>query len=164
MHTLYFDDFSVGQTFTTRSATLTEGEVVDFALKYDPQPMHLDKHAATQGMFGGLIASGIQSLALSLRLFIDLGLTIKSNIVGPGIDELRLVAPVRPGDTIHSVVEVVETRPSSSRPDRGSIRIAFTTRNQDGDVVMTYTSSMILRRRSDDETAARPANARLAND
>ncbi|MBT5108328.1 MAG: MaoC family dehydratase [Rhodospirillaceae bacterium] len=146
MHTLYFDDFSLGQTFTTRSATLTEGEVVDFALKYDPQPMHLDKHASSQGMFGGLIASGIQSLALSLRLFIDLGLTMKSNIVGPGIDELRWLAPVRPGDTIHSIVEVVETRISKSKPDRGSIRLSFSTRNQDGDVVMTYTSSMILRR------------------
>ena len=146
MHTLYFEDFSLGQTFTTRSATLTEGEVVDFALKYDPQPMHLDKHAASQGVFGGLIASGIQSLALSLRLFIDLGLTIKSNIVGPGIDELRWLAPVRPGDTIHSIVEVVETRISKSKPDRGSIRLSFSTRNQDGDVVMTYTSSMILRR------------------
>jgi acyl dehydratase len=149
MHTLYFEDFSLGQTFTTRSATLTEGEVVDFALKYDPQPMHLDKHAASQGVFGGLIASGIQSLALSLRLFIDLGLTIKSNIVGPGIDELRWVAPVRPGDTIYSIVEVVETRPSKSKQDRGSIRLSFSTRNQDGDVVMTYTSSMILWRRPD---------------
>ena len=149
MHTLYFEDFSLGQTFTTRSATLTEGEVVDFALKYDPQPMHLDKHAASQGVFGGLIASGIQSLALSLRLFIDLGLTMKSNIVGPGIDELRWLAPVRPGDTIHSIVEVVETRISKSKPDRGSIRLSFSTRNQDGDVVMTYTSSMILWRRPD---------------
>ena len=151
MHTRYFEDFTVGQTFTTRSATLTEGEVVDFALKYDPQPMHVDKHAASEGMFGGLISSGFQTLALSFRLYIDLGLTMKSNIIGPGVDELRWLAPVRPGDTIRSVIEVVETRPSTSKPDRGSVRISFSTRNQDGDVVMTYISTMILRRRPDGE-------------
>jgi acyl dehydratase len=152
MYTRYFEDFTVGQTFTTRSATLTEGEVVDFALKYDPQPMHVDKHAASEGMFGGLISSGFQTLALSFRLYIDLGLTMKSNIVGPGVDELRWLAPVRPGDTIRSIIEVVETRPSTSKPDRGSVRISFSTRNQDGDVVMTYISTMILRRRPHGET------------
>ncbi|MBL4720320.1 MAG: MaoC family dehydratase [Alphaproteobacteria bacterium] len=150
MHTLYFEDFFVGQTFITRAGTMSAGDISDFALKYDPQPMHIDAHSAAEGMFGGIIASGLHSFAFSLRLFLDLGLTMKSNIVGPGVDELRWIAPVYPGDTIHSVVEIVESKPSRSKPDRGSIRLKFITRNQHDDVVMTYTSGMILRRRPAD--------------
>jgi len=147
MHTLYFEDFSVGQTFTTRAGTLSAGDVSDFALKYDPQPIHVDAHEAEKGMFGGIIASGLHTFAFSLRLFIDLGLTMKSNIVGPGVDALRWVAPVRPGDTIHSIVEVESLTPSKSKQDRGTVRLNFTTRNQNDEIVMTYTSIMILRKR-----------------
>jgi acyl dehydratase len=150
MHTLYFEDFSVGQTFTTRAGTLSAGDVSDFALKYDPQPIHVDAHGAEQGMFGGIIASGLHTFSFSLRLFIDLGLTMKSNIVGPGVDELRWVAPVRPGDTIHSIVKVESLTPSKSKPDRGTLRLNFTTYNQHNEIVMTYTSIMILRKRPGD--------------
>ena len=98
MHTRWFEEFTVGETFESRGATLTESQIVDFALTYDPQRMHVNAAAAADGMFGGLIASGFQTLALGFRLFFDLGLIERSNIVGPGMDEVRWLAPVRPGD------------------------------------------------------------------
>ncbi len=99
MHTRWFEEFAVGDTLTTRGATLTESQIVDFALTYDPQQMHINKAAAEAGMFGGLIASGFQTLALSFRLFLETGVIERSNIVGPGLDEVRWLAPVKPGDT-----------------------------------------------------------------
>lgn len=147
MHTRWFEDFAVGDHFESRGASLTESQIVDFALAYDPQAMHVDIAAAQEGPFGGLIASGFQTLALSFRLFFDLGLLNRSNIVGPGLDEVRWLAPVRPGDTIRTVVEVLETRLSSSRPDRGTVRLGFTVLNQGGERVLTYQALTILRRR-----------------
>jgi len=146
MHTRWFEDFRVGDRFESRGASLTEAQIVDFALAYDPQHMHVDIAAAKSGPFGGLIASGFQTLALSFRLFYDLGLLNRSNIVGPGLDEVRWIAPVRPGDTIRTVVEVLEVRPSRSRPDRGSVRLGFTVLNQRGETVLTYQAMTILRR------------------
>lgn len=147
MHTRWFEDFHVGDRFESRGASLTESQIVDFALAYDPQHMHVDIASATAGPFGGLIASGFQTLALSFRLFYDLGLLDRSNIVGPGMDEVRWVAPVRPGDTIRTVAEVLDVRPSRSRPDRGSVRFGFTVLNQKGETVLTYQAMTILRRR-----------------
>ncbi len=147
MHTKWFEEFQVGDRFESRGVTLTESQIVDFALTYDPQQMHVNAAAAADGMFGGLIASGFQTLALSFRLFFDLGLVEKSNIVGPGMDEVRWLAPVRPGDTLTSVVEVLEARESSSRPDRGTVRFGFTVANQRGETVLTYQALTIIRRR-----------------
>lgn len=147
MHTRWFEDFHVGDRFESRGASLTESQIVDFALAYDPQHMHVDIASAESGPFGGLIASGFQTLALSFRLFYDLGLLHRSNIVGPGLDEVRWIAPVRPGDTIRTVVEVLEARPSRSRPDRGSVRLGFTVLNQKGETVLTYQAMTILRRK-----------------
>ncbi len=147
MHTRWFEEFTVGDRFTTRGATLTESRIVDFALTYDPQQMHINRAAAEAGMFGGLIASGFQTLALSFRLFLDLGLIERSNIVGPGLDEVRWLAPVRPGDTLVCVIEVLEARASRSKPDRGSVRFGITAGNQDGVTVLTYQAMTILRNR-----------------
>lgn len=147
MHTRWFEEFSVGDRFESRGATLTESQIVDFALTYDPQQMHVNATAASDGMFGGLIASGFQTLALSFRLFFDLGLVEKSNIVGPGLDEVRWLAPVRPGDTLMSVVEVLEARESRSRGDRGTVRFGFAVQNQRGETVLTYQALTIIRRR-----------------
>ena len=149
MHTRWFEEFNVGDRFEARGATLTESQIVDFALTYDPQPMHVDAAAAGAGPFAGLIASGFQTLALSFRLFYDLGLTVGSNIVGPGLDEVRWTAPVKPGDTIRSVVEVIEARESRSRPDRGTVRFLLTVRNQRDEVAMTYQAITIIRKRPD---------------
>ena len=147
MHTRWFEEFRVGETFTTRGATLTESQIVDFALTYDPQQMHINRAAAEAGRFGGLIASGFQTLALSFRLFLDLGLIERSNIAGPGLDEVRWLAPVRPGDTVISVIEVLEARASRSKPDRGNVRFAIAAGNQDDVTVLTYQVLSILRKR-----------------
>jgi acyl dehydratase len=147
MHTRWFEEFHVGDKFATRGVTLTESQIVDFALTYDPQHMHVDAMAAEAGPFGGLIASGFQTLALSFRLFYDLGLVVESNIVGPGMDEVRWTAPVKPGDTIRTAVEVIEARESSSKPDRGTIRFQFTVLNQRDETVMIYKAITIIRKR-----------------
>lgn len=148
MHTRWFEDFQVGDRFESRGASLTESQIVDFALAYDPQHMHVDIASAAAGPFGGLIASGFQTLALSFRLFYDLGLLNRSNIVGPGLDEVRWVAPVRPGDTIRTIVEVLETRESRSRHDRGSVRLGFSVLNQRDETVLTYQAMTILRKKA----------------
>ncbi len=153
MHTRWFEDFTVGDRFESRSASLTESQIIDFALSYDPQHMHVSIADAATGPFRGLIASGFQTLALSFRLFYDLGLLNRSNIAGPGLDEVRWLVPVRPGDTIRTIVDVLETRPSRSRADRGSVRLGFKVLNQDGDTVITYQAMTILRRRPTANTA-----------
>ena len=148
MNTHYLDDLTPGQTFRTNGATLTEGEIIGFALKYDPQPFHLDVVEAAKSPYGGLIASGFQSLSLCFRLFIQSGVFLESSIGSPGIDELRWLAPVRPGDTLHSEVEVLELRPSTSRPDRGIARLKYLARNQHGDAVLSFIVNHLLKCRA----------------
>ena len=113
MDTRFLDDLNPGDRFTSPGITLTEAEIIDFALRYDPQSFHLDAVAAAESPYGGLIASGFQSLALCFRLFIQSGILAESSMGSPGIDELRWLAPVRPGDTLHTEVDVLEVRPSS---------------------------------------------------
>lgn len=151
MHTHWFEDFRAGERFVTRGMSLTEAQIVDFAQAYDPQAMHVNIAAAEAGPFGGLIASGFQTLSLSFRLFLDLGLIERSNIIGAGLDEVRWLAPVRPGDTLTTTIEVLETRESRSKPDRGTLRLALSARNQRGEVVLTYQALPILRKRPADE-------------
>ncbi|NQV98415.1 MAG: MaoC family dehydratase [Rhodospirillales bacterium] len=149
MHTRYLDDFKVGDRFESRSASLTEAQIMDFALTWDPQPFHIDKQAALKGAFGGIIASGFQTQALAFRLFYDLGLIAKSNIIGLGVDEARWPAPVRPDDALRNIVEVLEVKPSSSKPDRGVLKLGHTVVNQDDVTVMTFTTIKILKRHAD---------------
>ena len=115
MDTRFLDDLAAGQTFTTNGVTLTEGDIIDFAWRYDPQPFHLDVGAATRSPYGGLIASGFQSLALCFRLFIQTGVFLESSIGSPGIDELRWLVPVRPGDTVQATVTVKSVDPAKAR-------------------------------------------------
>ncbi|MGO1118397.1 MaoC family dehydratase [Rhodovibrionaceae bacterium A322] len=142
----FFDDFEVGQVFTTRGATLTEAQILDFAWTYDPQPFHLDKVAAEDWGYGGLIASGFQTLAVGFRLFYQEKIINACSLGSPGLDELRWLKPVRPGDTLHVVVEVLELRASRSKPDRGIAVLAYETRTQSGDAVLTYRCTHIFRR------------------
>lgn len=144
----YLDDFTLGECFSTPAVTLTESGIIDFALKYDPQPFHLDANAAGESLFGGLIASGFQTLALSFRLFIQSGILERCSMGSPGIDELRWQAPVRPGDTLQTLVEVVAVTPSRSKPDRGILRLQYRVRNQHNDVVLSYIINHFLARRS----------------
>ena len=149
---LFFEDFTVGRVFRSPGCTLTESEIVSFALTYDPQPFHMDKEAARDTPFGGLIASGFQTLALGFRLFYQTGAIAGCSLGGSGVDELRWTAPVRPGDTLRVEVEVVEQQPSRSRPDRGRVRMAYRLLNQQGDCVATWIANHILAKR--DQTIA----------
>ena len=149
MHTFFLDSLSPTQHFTTPGVTLTEAEIIDFAWRYDPQPFHLDVNAAAESPYGGLIASGFQTLALCFRLFIQSGVFAESSIGSPGIDELRWLAPVRPGDTLHGEIEVLEVKPSSSKPDRGIARLLYVAVNQHGETVLSFIVMHMLKRRPD---------------
>lgn len=144
---LYFEDFTVGREFRTDGATVTESQILDFALAFDPQPFHMDLEAAKQSMFGGLIASGFHSMALSFRLFAQTRALAACSLGSPGVDELRWLKPVRPGDTLRATVQVVEQRPSGSKPDRGIIRLHWTALNQRSEPVLTMTSMQLVKRR-----------------
>jgi acyl dehydratase len=142
----YFDDFKVGERFRSQGVTLTEADIISFALAYDPQPFHVDLQAAAKSPFGGLIASGMQTLALGWRMFLYEGLFTSCSLGSPGIDELRWTAPVRPGDTLYTEAQVLEMRPSSSKPDRGTLRMAYRIVNQREEAVLTMTILHILRK------------------
>lgn len=146
MDTRYLDDLQPGQIFRTPGITLTESDIIDFAWRYDPQAFHLDTHAASLSPYGGLIASGFQTLALCFRLFIQSGVLAKSSLGSPGIDELRWLAPVRPGDTLHCEVEVLEIRPSRSKPDRGIARLRYQAVTQRPEIVLSFIVNHLLRR------------------
>ncbi|HYH18578.1 MAG TPA: MaoC family dehydratase [Azospirillum sp.] len=142
-----FEDFHVGDVIETEGVTVTDSQIIDFALRFDPQPFHIDAEAAGQGAFGGLIASGFHTLSLSFRLFRDTGVLTGTSLGSSGGDELRWLRPVRPGDTLRVRVEVMEASPSK-RADRGNVRLAYTTLNQRGEEVMTATFRHIIARRT----------------
>ena len=144
---LYCADFTVGREFRTDGATLTESQILDFALAFDPQPFHMDVEAAKQSMFGSLIASGFHTMALTFRLFAQTRALAACSLGSPGVDELRWLRPVRPGDTLRATVQVVEQRPSGSMPDRGIIRLHWTALNQRSEPVLTMTSMQLVKRR-----------------
>ena len=143
----YLEEFAVGDRMTTADAVITEEMIVDFARTYDPQPFHIDASAAKESIYGGIIASGFQTLALGFRLVWDAGLFAGTSMGSPGFDELRWLKPVRPGDRLRVECEVKEARPSSSKPDRGIVRIAYRYLNQHDEAVLTFTSMHLIRRR-----------------
>ena len=143
-----FDDFEVGQTFVSPGITISESQILDFALAYDPQPFHLDREAAADSPYGGLIASGFHTLAIGFRAFLDAGVINDCSLGSPGMDELRWLKPVRPGDTLHTEAEVTALRASASKPDRGVLTMAYEVKTQSGEVVMTFACTHILRRRT----------------
>ena len=135
-----FEDFEPGQLYELGSKVVSEDEIVAFARQFDPQPFHLDPEAAKDSVFGGLIASGWHTGAMWMRLYVDSLLDGAASMGSPGIEELRWLAPVRPGDTLHGRLTVLETTPSESRPDRGTVRIRGEMVNQDGVTVMSMVS------------------------
>lgn len=143
----YFDDFTVGDVYKGRSATLTEALIIDFALTYDPQSFHIDVNAAAESHFGGLIASGFQTMGLCFRLLVQQGIFEACSLGGPAIDEVRFLAPVRPGDTLRSELEIIEHKASSSKPDLGVIRYYVRGFNQHGDEVISFIVTHMLKRR-----------------
>lgn len=143
----YFDDLKPGFRIETEPVPVTEEEIMAFARQWDPQAFHLDAEAAQKGPYGGLIASGWQTVLIMFRRFLDLGLIRESSMGSPGVDELRWYRPVRPGDKLRMVAEVIESRPSKSKPDRGIIRMRQSAMNQDGEEVASMIGMLLLRRR-----------------
>jgi acyl dehydratase len=147
MTTLYFEDFKVGDRFESPGATVTESQIIEFAMHYDSQPFHMNVEAAKNSIYGGLIASGIHTIAVTFRLFLMTGILADSNLGSPGFDELRWLRPVRPGDTLRAVGEVLEIIPSASKPDRGIIRFRYAALNQRNEEVLTVVGNQIIRKR-----------------
>ena len=143
----YFEDFRVGERFVSGGTTVTEAGIIEFARQWDPQPFHIDAEFAKTWTFGGLIASGVHTLAVTLKLWIEQGVFRACSLGAAGIGGVRFVKPVRPGDTLRVVTDVVELRPSASRPDRGIARIRQVTVNQRDEAVMEQETTVFLKRR-----------------
>jgi acyl dehydratase len=143
----YFEDFAVGLALASAAVAVTEDMILGFARAYDPQPFHVDPAAARDSIYGGLIASGFHTLALGFRLVLDTGIFDGTSMGSPGFDELRWLKPVRPGDTLRVALAVVEARPSSSKPDRGLVRIDYRYLNQENAAVLTFRGMHLIRRR-----------------
>ena len=134
--TIYFEDFVPGRVFELGAIEVSADEIIEFATKYDPQPFHIDPEAAEQSPFGGLIASGWHTCALYMRLLFDGILHDSSSQGSPGMDELRWLAPVRPGDRLSAASIVEEANPSTTKPNRGTVILRSEMTNQDGVVVL----------------------------
>ena len=133
----WFDDYPVGEVAEFGDHEVTEDEIVGFAARYDPQPFHVDAQAARESIYGGLIASGWMTAACAMRMLVDHYISPRSSMGSPGIDQLRWLKPVRPGDRLRMRITVLESRRSQSKPDRGMIRFRQEVLNQDAVVVMT---------------------------
>ena len=145
---VYWEDLRVGDSRQLGSHTFTREEIIDFARQFDPQPFHLDDEAARHSPFGQLVASGWHTTAICMRLVVDgFGAEGMASMGSPGVDEIRWLRPVRPGDTISLRTELIELTPSRSKPDRGSVRIRYELRNQHGELVMTMIGIGIFGRR-----------------
>lgn len=141
-----FDTLAPGDELDLGSRRITEAEIVAFARDFDPQPFHLDPDAAESSIFGGIIASGWHTCALTMRLLVDGFLSHAASMGSPGVEQIRWLRPVRPDDTLAARIRVLEKRPSQSKPDRGSIRTLTEVTNQAGELVMTMESFVLMGR------------------
>jgi acyl dehydratase len=142
----WFDDLAVGMRFKSQEKLVTSEEIKRFASEYDPQPFHLDEAAAKLTPLKGLAASGWHTAAIAMRLALETRPFGPHPLLGIGVDELRWLAPVRPGDKLHLEGEVLELKPSQTKP-QGIVRVKWTAFNQLGDAVYTFTSINIVPRR-----------------
>jgi acyl dehydratase len=143
----YLEDFTVGQVFNTGRLRVDKEQIVAFATEYDPQPFHLDEEAARKSPFRGLAASGWHTAGMTMRLMVGGEFKPAGGILGVGFDELSWPRPVRPGDELHAKSEVLDVRPSKSKPDRGLLRVRTTTLNQNDEPVMMFTGNLLVPRR-----------------
>ena len=143
----YFEDFRVGDAFDLGNTTVTEEEIVTFGQRYDPQPFHVSPELAQKSLFGGLIASGLQTMALFMRLFVDVILNNAISLASPGADEIRWLKPVYSGDVLNARLTVVESTPSKSRPEMGIVRFKWEMLNQADEKVLTLQSTHFLGRK-----------------
>jgi acyl dehydratase len=143
---LYLDDLSVGQRFTSATYTMDEQDMLAFARRFDPQPFHLDDEAARSTLFGGLAASGWHTAGVTMWLQVTSGPPIAGGLIGAGA-QIDWPRPTRAGETLRVESEILEVRPSRSRPDRGIVTMRSITLNQDDEVAQTLTVSMVVPRR-----------------
>lgn len=149
MPRLYLDDLKPGQRFIGATRIrIQEDQIKTFATEFDPQPFHLDESAAHTSIIRGLAASGWHTAAVTMRLLVDSEFQPAGGIVGAGFDELCWPRPVRPGDELRVESEVLEVRPSKSRPEQGLVKVRTTTLNQDGEVVQTSVGNLVVLRRT----------------
>jgi acyl dehydratase len=130
----YWEDFEAGQSIMTPSYTISEKEIIEFAKQYDPQRFHVDQEEAQNTIFKGLIASGWQTASLMMKMVCDAFIINSSSQGSPGLDSLKWLKPVRPGDVLRTKVEILETRPMNSKPNLGLIRTRWTCLNQHDEI------------------------------
>ena len=147
MSRLYFEDFHPGQVIELGTRTVSETEIVDFARQFDPQPFHVDRDAAAASHFGGIVASGWHTCSMLMRQIVDELLSRSVSHGSPGVDEIRWLKPVRPGDTLRMSMRVTESIPSKSRPDRGVLKCEYQGVNQHGEPVVTMKTLGMFGRR-----------------
>ena len=144
----YLEDYAVGQVYFSGTKRVIKEEIIAFAREFDPQFYHLDEVAALDSPFKGLAASGWHTAAMTMRLLVDGEFKPAGGILGVGFDQLSWPRPVRPGDELRVKSEVLEVRPSKSKPDRGMIRVQNTTLNQNNEVVQMFTGNLLVPRRT----------------
>ena len=143
----YLEDFEPGQKFASGRARVEAARIKTFAREFDPQPFHLDEDSARDTFFKGLAASGWHTAAMTMRLLVEGELKPAGGIIGAGFEEMRWPRPVRPGDELRVESEVLEVRPSKSRPDQGVIKVRTTTLNQNAEPVQVFVGNLIVLRR-----------------
>lgn len=147
MQEQYLEDFAVGQVFRSGRMRIDSERIKTFAAEFDPQPFHLDEEAARPTLFGGLAASGWHTAALTMRLLVEGEFKPAGGIIGGGFDELRWPRPVRPGDELRVESEVLDVRPSKSRPGQGMVKVRTTTLNQNDEPVQVFVGNLVVPRR-----------------
>jgi acyl dehydratase len=153
LYKYYFEDFKPGDVVPMGERTITREEIIAFAREFDPQPFHIDEEAARESMYGGIIASGWHTCALMMRMMCDSHLNDCASLGAPGLDNIRWLLPVRPGDTLKAVRQILETRPSQSKPQVGLIKSRWEVRNQDDQLVMTLEGVGMFGRRKPGNSA-----------
>jgi acyl dehydratase len=143
----YYEDIDVGRIDEFGEYHVTRDEIIEFAEQYDPQPFHVDPEAAQDSVFGGLIASGWHTAAMCMRMLVEGPIDDEAGLGGKGVDELRWQQPVTPGTTLHVRREILDTWPSESHPDRGYFRDRIEGFTDDGDVVISWETIVLIRRR-----------------
>lgn len=143
MKGLFFEELETGASYRTGRVTVTEDAIICFAHEWDPQPFHIDRIAAQESIFGGLVGSGLQTLMLTYRLYYDHGLIKETAVAGLGFEALNFHAPLRPGDTIRVLVKVLDKR-LSRHPGRGVVRIGLTTLNQDETTILSLSLNALV--------------------
>jgi acyl dehydratase len=143
----WFEDYLPGAVYEFGSLSVSESDIVAFAQQYDPQAIHTDPGWAATGPFGGLIASGVQTIAVCMRLYVDHYVSRVASLASPGLEELRWPRPVRPGDELRIRISITSARPSRSKPDRGLVHTAVEGLNQDDQVVLSFTAMNFMAHR-----------------